>query len=119
MEREQAVERVAQATRAVQASQAELDDAVADARASGATWAQVGDATQMSRQSAHERWGHLPRAGCQRKDCDCVNHETAGSCDCGHGPGRGHRGGRGQGRGGGHGRGRRLSDLGGAGARTG
>lgn len=111
MYREQAVQGVVYAMRTVQASQARLDDAVAEARTAGATWAQIGDATGMSRQSAHERWGHLPRTGCQRADCGCVNHETAGSCDCGHGPGRGHRGGRGQGRGGSRGRGGRLADL--------
>lgn len=37
-------------------AQARLDTAVRRARASGASWAQIGDAAGMTRQSAHERW---------------------------------------------------------------
>lgn len=39
------------------AVQDRLAAAVAHARAEGATWADVGDAAGMTRQSAHERWG--------------------------------------------------------------
>jgi hypothetical protein len=34
-----------------------LDEAVARARADGCSWADVGDAAGITRQSAHERWG--------------------------------------------------------------
>lgn len=75
----------------VRASEERLDDAVAAARAAGATWMQIGSATGMSRQAAHERWGHMARpGGCRRADCDCPEHQAAG-CLCGHGPGRGYR----------------------------
>lgn len=70
-------------------SEARLEEAVVAAREAGATWAQIGEAVGMSRQSAHERWGHAPRFGCQRRDCDCPEHQVA-ECPCGHGPGRGH-----------------------------
>lgn len=67
-----------------------LDEAVVTAREAGATWAQIGDAVGISRQSAHERWGHLPRSGgCRRMDCDCPEHRPL-DCPCGHGPGRGY-----------------------------
>jgi len=81
---------VGQAVRSLREAHARLDQAVAEARASGATWSQIGDATGMSRQSAHERWGHLPRAGCQRPGCGCSEHLPK-DCRCGHGPGRGRR----------------------------
>lgn len=67
-----------------------LEAAVRDARADGATWAQIGAAAGITRQAAHERWGHLPRAGCPRAECDCTDHFSSTSCECGHGPGRGH-----------------------------
>lgn len=88
METDAAVQAVGGACQNVKAALAVLDDAVVAARAAGATWSQIGMATGMSRQSAHERWGHIPRAGCQRGDCDCVDH-VPGDCVCGHGPGRG------------------------------
>jgi len=34
-----------------------LDEAVARARADGHSWAEIGDAAGITRQSAHERWG--------------------------------------------------------------
>jgi hypothetical protein len=37
----------------------EVDQAVATARVAGRSWAEIGAATYMSRQSAHERWRHL------------------------------------------------------------
>jgi hypothetical protein len=46
----------AAAAEAEQARQ-RLDQAVAAARAGGASWADVGRAAGMARQSAHERWG--------------------------------------------------------------
>lgn len=66
-----------------------LEDAVLAARAAGASWAQIGEASGMSRQAAHERWGHQPRAGCRRAGCDCPHH-LPHDCPCGHaGRGRG------------------------------
>lgn len=69
-----------------------LTQAVIRARHAGASWASIGQAIGISRQAAHERWGHLTRGGCQRTDCDCPSHQSS-TCPCGHGPGRGHRGG--------------------------
>jgi len=97
MQTDEAVKALARACRSVREAQARLEQSVRDARAAGATWSQIGDATGMSRQSAHERWGHLPRLGCPRQDCDCTAH-GAGGCGCGHGPGGGRGGGRGRGR---------------------
>lgn len=78
------------AANTVRRSEARLGKAVVAAREAGATWAQIGEAVGMSRQSAHERWGHAPRSsGCQRLDCDCPEHRLS-ECPCGHGPGRGH-----------------------------
>lgn len=86
-----ALKEAAKAVERVRASESRLDETVAAARAAGATWMQIGEATGMSRQSAHERWGHIARAGgCRRTDCDCPEHQTDG-CLCGHGPGRGYR----------------------------
>lgn len=73
-------------------AEANLEQAVAQARRAGASWASIGQTIGISRQAAHERWGHLTRGGCQRADCDCPSHETS-TCPCGHGPGRGHRAG--------------------------
>ena len=39
-----------------------LGTAVAEARASGVSWQAIGRAAGMSRQSAHARWGGLPRS---------------------------------------------------------
>lgn len=41
------------------AARRRLDDAVAVARAGGASWTEIGQATGMTRQSAHERWGRV------------------------------------------------------------
>lgn len=54
--RAEALELVAAAQRADKAARASLDDAVAEARALGATWQQIGDAAGMTRQSAWRRW---------------------------------------------------------------
>jgi hypothetical protein len=51
-----ALDRIVAAAKAQTDAGAELDAAVADARAAGATWEQIGKALGMSRQSAHERW---------------------------------------------------------------
>lgn len=74
----------------VRFAQRRLEDAVLAARAAGASWAQIGDTIGISRQAAHERWGHQPRGGCRRADCDCPHH-LPHDCPCGHG-GRGRRG---------------------------
>ncbi len=79
---------LAQASATLRQAEASLDDTVTAAREAGITWAQIGAALGMTRQSAHERWGHLARGGCQRRDCDCPSHD-ASRCPCGHGPGRG------------------------------
>lgn len=86
-----ALRSTARAVDRVRASESRLDEAVAAARAAGATWQQIGQSTGMSRQAAHERWGHLARSGaCARATCDCPDHRPDG-CLCGHGPGRGYR----------------------------
>jgi len=90
MEQRMAVAAVAEAAAGVARAQALLEATVVLAREAGATWAQIGAATGMSRQAAHERWGCLPRQGCPRSDCDCPDHAVDG-CGCGHGPGRGRR----------------------------
>jgi hypothetical protein len=90
MEQRMAVAAVAEAAAGVERAQALLEATVVLAREAGATWAQIGEATGMSRQSAHERWGCIPRRGCPRSDCGCPDH-AVDSCDCGHGPGRGRR----------------------------
>lgn len=85
-----ALKAAVRATAGVRRSEARLDEAVAVAREAGATWTQIGTATGMSRQAAHERWGHLPRPdGCRRRGCDCPEHRAI-DCICGHGPGRGY-----------------------------
>lgn len=40
-----------------------LDQAVATARAAGASWTVIGKAAGLTRQSAHERWGQAAPAG--------------------------------------------------------
>lgn len=52
-----AVESVEEAAAKYGAAGRELDNAVAAARAAGASWADIGRAVGISRQSAHERWG--------------------------------------------------------------
>lgn len=80
----------ADAAEALRRDEAALQQAVVAARAHGATWSQIGEVLGISRQSAHERWGHLQRpAGCRHLDCDCPEHRING-CPCGHGPGRGY-----------------------------
>jgi hypothetical protein len=54
--------RVAEAQDAVKASDAQLREAVAAARANGRSWARVGVALGMSRQAAHERFGAAEKA---------------------------------------------------------
>ncbi len=53
--------RIGDAVRAVAASQTELADAVADARAHGHTWTQIATMLGTSRQAAQERYGELTR----------------------------------------------------------
>ncbi|MGD7708131.1 hypothetical protein [Microlunatus sp. Y2014] len=53
-----ALSEVEAATSAVESARQRLDTAVLMARSSGASWAAVGRATGMTRQSARERWGH-------------------------------------------------------------
>jgi hypothetical protein len=45
--------------RAYEDAKADLRDAVQDARAAGATWAEVGRALGVKRQTAHERFRSL------------------------------------------------------------
>jgi hypothetical protein len=52
-----ALDRIAAATAARAQAADDLARAVADARAVGATWDQIGKAAGMTRQSAAERWG--------------------------------------------------------------
>ncbi len=88
--KDDALASLGKACSALRAAQATIDAAVMLARGQGATWAQIGSATGMTRQAAHERWGHAPREGCRRSTCDCPHHQAYG-CGCGHGPGRGYR----------------------------
>ncbi|HEY3006052.1 MAG TPA: hypothetical protein VGJ44_27135 [Kribbellaceae bacterium] len=48
---------VGSAAHAAAVARRDLDQAVEAARAAGASWADIGQAAGMSRQSAHERWG--------------------------------------------------------------
>lgn len=86
---DEALEALERSSAGVRAAQLRLEDAVLAARAAGASWAQIGDAAGVSRQAAHERWGHQPRGGCRRDGCDCPHH-LPHDCPCGHG-GRGRR----------------------------
>lgn len=88
MTQEKALSKLSAASTELRQAEHALDTAVAGAREAGLSWAQIGAALGISRQSAHERWGHLARAGCQRRDCDCPSHSPT-LCPCGHGPGRG------------------------------
>lgn len=91
-DRRAAVQLVAEKMDQIRAQLQDLDSAVAVARAAGATWGQIGLAAGMSRQSAHQRWGHLVGPNCPRQGCPCAEHvQAATACLCGHGPGRGRR----------------------------
>lgn len=90
MEQESALGALSAASLTLRNAESRLDAAVVNARESGLSWAQIGATLGISRQSAHERWGHLARAGCQRSDCDCPSHSPA-QCPCGHGPGKGRK----------------------------
>lgn len=92
MDPDQNLAALARAAASVKRAESSLDASIITAREAGLSWAQIGVTLGMSRQSAHERWGHMARGGCQRRDCDCPSHE-AGRCPCGHGPGRGRSGG--------------------------
>lgn len=84
------VQAVTDAVDQVRDGERRLDVAVVLARASGATWGEIGSAAGMTRQSAHQRWGHLAGPGCPRAECGCAEHQPGrGVCGCGHGPGRG------------------------------
>jgi hypothetical protein len=50
---------VSQTAAAAHKARRQLDDAVSAAREAGASWADIGRAVGISRQSAHERWGGL------------------------------------------------------------
>lgn len=54
--RDRAVSRVREARAYADRGEEELDRAVRDARAAGATWQQIGDAAGMARQAAWKRW---------------------------------------------------------------
>lgn len=88
MTQESALSELSLASLTLQQAESHVDAAVVRAREAGLSWAQIGATLGISRQSAHERWGHLARAGCQRRDCDCPSH-SATQCPCGHGPGKG------------------------------
>lgn len=65
----EAVRRAAEDRRAAELN---LDHAVAAARKVGSSWAEIGDAVGISRQSAHERWrridpGEQPQSGESRR----------------------------------------------------
>lgn len=64
-------------------AQEELARAVISARQAGASWADVGRATGVARQSAHQKWGRASRGACGRRGCKCSDH-GASECKCGH-----------------------------------
>lgn len=72
---------VVAARRSVLQAQDRLDAAVAAARIAGASWAAIGEATGMTRQSAHERWGHVGCKGQVQADCECPAWGSEG-CLC-------------------------------------
>jgi len=88
MTEDAALSGLSNASASLRQTENDLDAAVTSAREAGLSWAQIGSALGVSRQSAHERWGHLARGGCQRRDCDCPSHNPS-QCPCGHGPGKG------------------------------
>lgn len=51
------MKRIRDAQQAIEHAHKQLDDAVADARESGSTWAEIGAALGMSRQAAFKRFG--------------------------------------------------------------
>ncbi len=51
--------RIAAAANAFAAAETELNDAVAEARAAGDTWAMIGTALGISRQGAYQRFGKV------------------------------------------------------------
>jgi hypothetical protein len=51
---------VREAAEEVRKAQARLDEAAQRARAENSTWAEIGDAAGITRQSAHERWAKRP-----------------------------------------------------------
>ena len=53
---DEALSNVRAASEAVRGAEQQLERAVVSARLAGASWAALGDAAGMSRQSAHERW---------------------------------------------------------------
>ncbi|WP_404316273.1 AsnC family protein [Prescottella equi] len=53
----EALAAVAAAATEARKARLRLDTVVAEARAVGASWADIGRAAEISRQSAHERWG--------------------------------------------------------------
>ena len=57
------LEAVQRAAEAAEESNRRLDDAVAAARESGSSWADIGAAVGISRQSAHTRWRRFDTAG--------------------------------------------------------
>lgn len=56
----EALDVVRDATSAVRDAQRRLDTAVNAARAAGASWLDIGNAADMSRQAAHQRWSTTP-----------------------------------------------------------
>lgn len=54
-----AISAVQAASEALAAAKTRLDSSVAIARSSGASWAAIGRAADMTRQSAQERWGRV------------------------------------------------------------
>ncbi|GAB2494794.1 hypothetical protein GCM10027030_30230 [Luteococcus sediminum] len=81
---------VVAARRSVLQAQDRLDAAVAAARIAGASWAAIGEATGMTRQSAHERWGHVGCKGQVQADCECHAWGSEG-CLCIQGQARSRR----------------------------
>src|SRR4051794_11901694 len=55
-----ALQKVRTATAAAKDADNQLDNAVAEARGTDATWEQIGAAAGMTRQSAWRRWGKVP-----------------------------------------------------------
>ncbi|OZM69888.1 hypothetical protein CFN78_28095 [Amycolatopsis antarctica] len=60
------ITRLTEAAGTAAASQRALDQAVHEARTTGASWATIGRAVGITRQSAHERWGRQAPADDER-----------------------------------------------------
>ena len=59
---DEALDAVRQASAALRSADQQLERAVVSARLAGASWAALGEAAGMTRQSAHERWaGRVPQ----------------------------------------------------------